>query len=105
MYASQRPPIAAKKGIAVVQSSKTQKNIENDEYDSGVRTLRSSSRSRGISISRSSGIKMDKIYEQKHFPQPSEESQNSKNLEKTLNSCKSLKLVSLQSEATLTNDK
>lgn len=49
---------------------------------------------------------MDKIYEQKHFPLPSqatEDTKNSRNLEKTLTSCKSLKLVSVQSEASIRN--
>jgi hypothetical protein len=108
MHTNQRPPLAAKKGIAVLQPSRTQKVIESDVQSSGARSVRSSSRSRGISIGRSSGIKMDKIYEQKHFPilpPPSEEAKSVQNLEKTLMSCKSLKLVSLQSETSLSNDK
>lgn len=62
MNTNQRPPVPHRRGIGIVQSSKTQKNIEDGDFSSGIASVRSSSRSRGISISRSSGIKMDKIY-------------------------------------------
>jgi hypothetical protein len=35
-----------------------------------VRSVRSSSRSRGISMSREGGIRIDKIYDNKHFIPP-----------------------------------
>lgn len=63
-------------------------------------SIRSLSRSRGISISRSTGIQLDKIYDNKHFPPASSHKNNDKsieNMEKSLSGCKSLKLVSLKS--------
>lgn len=68
MKISQRPPAAHKKGIKLLQAPQTTKHIESEENTIGMRSVRSSSRSRGISVSRSNGIKIDRIYEPKHFP-------------------------------------
>ena len=69
-------------------------------------SMRSLSRSRGISISRSTGIQLDKIYDNKHFPPVSahkNKDQSIENIEKSLSGCRSLKLVSLKSETSISD--
>jgi hypothetical protein len=84
--ATQRPPLAQRKGITVTAPS------SHPPCDS-LRSARSCSRSRGVSISRATGICIDKIYEPKHFPQPAKDP--------ALSECQSLKLVSAASERSL----
>lgn len=85
--ATQRPPLAQRKGITVTAPS------SHPPADS-LRSARSSSRSRGVSISRATGICIDKIYEPKHFPpQPAKDS--------ALSECQSLKLLSAASQRSL----
>jgi hypothetical protein len=106
MIARQRPPVAQKKGIGIVQQTKTQKRLEDEDISSGMVSNRSLSRSRGISISRSTGIQLDKIYDNKHFPPVSAKKNQDKsieNMEKSLSGCRSLKLVSLKSETSISD--
>lgn len=68
MQTTPRPPNPHRKGLTLLQP-KTLHQIPSGEYvDSGIGSVRSMSRSRGISMSRSSGLTLDKIYDKKHFP-------------------------------------
>jgi hypothetical protein len=65
------PPIS-KKGIRVLQSPiaiRRERSREKEGVDSELRSLHSS-RSKGISMSRESGINLDRIYDAKHFLPP-----------------------------------
>ena len=106
MIARQRPPIAQKRGIGIVQQTKTHKRLQDEDGSSGMVSMRSLSRSRGISISRSTGIQLDKIYDNKHFPPASGNKNKDKsidNMEKSLSGCRSLKLVSLKSQTSMSD--
>ena len=99
---SQRLRSGGRKGLTLLQQPKTDKHITSGELsDSNLRSVRSSSRSRGISMSRSNGINIDKIYDQRHFPNvPHPSKQKSPPLTKespSLSTCRSLQLVSLKS--------
>ena len=67
--------------------------------NSATGSVQSMTRSRGISISRETGITIDKIYDPKHFLPPKSPQFSNKKSEaeemKTLTSVRSLKLVSV----------
>jgi hypothetical protein len=65
-------PPTSKKGIRVLQSPiaiRKERSREKEGADSELRSLHSS-RSKGISMSRESGINLDRIYDAKHFLPP-----------------------------------
>lgn len=73
-------PPTNKKGIKVLQSPvaiRMERSREKEGVDSELRSVQSS-RSKGISMSRESGINLDRIYDAKHFllPKPTENNQN-----------------------------
>lgn len=70
MKGSDRPPLRHKKGIQVVQASSPHHKISGRLRASGSGSVESLTRSRGISISRETGITMDRIYDFKHFLPP-----------------------------------
>ena len=70
MKLSERPPLRQKKGIHVVQSSNPHSKASNHMKTSATGSIQSMTRSRGISISRETGITIDKIYDPKHFLPP-----------------------------------
>ena len=70
MKASERPPLKHKKGIQVVQSPQPHPRQSTHMQNSATGSVQSMTRSRGISISRETGITIDKIYDPKHFLPP-----------------------------------
>lgn len=52
MKSCERPPNKVRKGIKVLQPAQGNSKMVSEEQSSGVRSVRSSSRSRGISMSR-----------------------------------------------------
>ena len=103
MKASERPPIKHKKGIQIVQPSHPHPKTSHHFKESETGSSRSMGRSRGISTSRESGIKIDKIYDPKHFlPPKSPQLSNAKSdcdEMKTLTSVRSLKLISVYADS------
>lgn len=70
MKASDRPPLKHKKGINIVQSPQARSRESTQMKNSATGSVQSMTRSRGISISRETGITIDKIYDPKHFLPP-----------------------------------
>ena len=70
MKAFERPPLRHKKGIQIVQSPQPHSKMPHHLQSSANGSIQSMSRSRGISISRETGITIDKIYDPKHFLPP-----------------------------------
>ncbi len=98
-------PPPSKKGIRVLQGTvalRMERPREKEGFDSELRSLHSS-RSKGISMSRESGINLDRIYDAKHFlpPKPTEKIQGDKRREgegRTLLSYKSLGVIKFEEE-------
>jgi hypothetical protein len=102
MIGSNRPPMRHKKGIGLVQSPAVSRNGGTEGLSSGMGSTQSVSRTRGISISRETGINIDKIYDSKHFLPPKAQQQPNKSIPgsvNTLNTVKSLKLISVFAES------
>ena len=91
------------KGLNIVQSPQYSKKNINEALSSAEGSTHSASRTRGISISRETGINIDKIYDLKHFlpskPTQKEESKSTSNAGQTVSTVKSLKLISVFAES------
>lgn len=117
MQASGVPPLHSRKGIKVMQThphlpintpkqSKMSEVKEFQQFPSETGSIRSS-RNRGISMSRESGINLDRIYDAKHFlPKTSTNlpSSSSKGESRTIISCKSMQLLSDKSNSESKNN-
>lgn len=69
MQISQRPAHIHRKGLTVLQKHQTSKRKKEGECkESCFEDIKSNSRSRGISMSRQTILKLDKIYDKMHFP-------------------------------------
>ena len=119
MIGNDRPPLRPKKGLKIVQSPQYSKKNINEALSSAEGSTHSASRTRGIliirvialttvpitgiSISRETGINIDKIYDLKHFlpskPTQKEESKSTSNAGQTVSTVKSLKLISVFAES------
>ena len=103
MKPSERPPLKPKKGIQIFQPCSPKPRHQGTFKDSVSASINSQGRSRGISMSRETGITVDKIYDLKHFLPPKNATQNTSTAEsassKRLSSAKSLKLISMFGES------